>query len=413
VKRVLFIAYHFPPILGSSGYLRTLKFTRYLPEHGIEPTVLTVNPRAYPEWNGAQLAQIPKGVEVVRCFALDAARHLAWRGRYPAFLGVPDRFATWIPFAIAAGLRIIKRKRIDAIISTYPIPSAHVIGGAVARLSGLPWVADFRDPMYDDPPVNLSAPMRARRAIERRAMARCTRALVVTESVRELFRSRYGEVTAAKIQVIPNGYDENDFQGVGDAPREAGAPVTFIHAGLLQQEDRDPVPFFRGIRRALDEGRLKAGALQVKLMGTGNNDVFAREIAALRLEDTVRLLPQKPYSQALREMAAADVLLLFQGPSCDPQIPAKLYEYLRIGKPILAVTTDRGETGRAVRDAQAGRVVAWDDTASLAAVTAEWVARVEAGEALPTCARSAATAYSRQRQAGELAGLLAALPGRS
>lgn len=413
MKRILFIAYHFPPILGSSGYLRTLKFTRYLPESGFEPTVLTVRPEAYPEWNEAQNAQIPPGIAVERTFALDAGRHLAFRGRYPQIMGIPDRYGTWIPGAIVAGLGIIRRKKIDAILSTYPIPSAHVIGGALARLTGLPWVADFRDPMYDDVAGPLPLLMRARKAIETGAMRRCTRALVCTQGVHDLFVRRYGGAAGRKTHVIPNGFDENDFRELEDVPRAAGAPVTFIHAGLLQQEDRDPVPFFRGLRHALDRGLIRPGGMVVKLMGTGNNDVFAREIAALRLEDTVKLLPPQPYAKALKEMAASDILLLFQGPSCDPQIPAKLYEYLRIGKPILAVTTAQGETGRAVLSAAAGEIVAWDDPAAIAAKAGEWVGKVEAGSPLPRCARPAAMAYSRQNQARVLAGVLAALPGRS
>jgi glycosyltransferase involved in cell wall biosynthesis len=409
MKSVLFIAYHFPPILGSSGYLRTLKFIRYLPGFGIEPTVLTVRPSAYPEWNEAQLAQIPKGVDVHRTFALDARRHLGIRGRYPQFLGIPDRFSTWIPGAVWEGLRIVKHKRIDAIFSTYPIPSAHVIGGAIAKRTGKPWMADFRDPMWDEGPGPLSLEMRARRSIERSTVARCAHALVCTEGVHNLFRHRYGDAAAAKTSIIPNGFDENDFKDLPETPRKEGSPVTLIHAGLLQQEDRDPVPFLRAVRLALDRGLLRRGGLIVKLMGTGNNDVYLKELKKLDLEDTVLLLPPKPYAQAIREMAESDILLLFQGPSCDPQIPAKLYEYLRIGKPILAVTTARGETGKAVLAASSGRVVTWDDTEALAATLGEWSGDIAAGRPLPRCERDTAMAFSRQNQARALSEKLADL----
>jgi glycosyltransferase involved in cell wall biosynthesis len=412
MKRVLFVAYHFPPILGSSGYLRTLKFTRFMPENGIEPTVLTVHPQAYPEWNEAQLKQIPEGMDVVRAFAMDAGRHLAIRGRYPRFLGIPDRFSTWIPFAVAKGISLIRKKRMDAIFSTYPIPSAHVIGGMLARMTGLPWVADFRDPMYDDVP-ELPGHMRIRRSIERRTMERCTHALVVTDGVRDLFIKRYGPAARDKITVIPNGFDDNDFKDLEILPRQPSAPVTFIHAGLLQQEDRDPVPFFRGIRHALDKGILRADSFQVKLMGTGNNDIYQKELVALKLEKSVQLLPPQPYAKALKEMADSDVLLLFQGPSCDPQIPAKLYEYLRIGKPILAVTTFQGETGRTVMATSSGQVVSWNDSEAIGGVLADWVEKVESGRPLPACSKESANAFSRQNQARNLARLLAALPGRS
>lgn len=413
MKRVLFIAYHFPPILGSSGYLRTLKFIRYLPEHGFEPVVLTVRPSAYPSWNDAQLSQVPPGVEVHRAFALDAQRHLSVRGRYLQVTSVPDRFSTWIPSGLLAGARIVLRKKIDILFSTYPIPSAHVIGGALARLTGKPWVADFRDPMWDEADYKPSPAMRARRAIEAMAVKRCSRALVCTEGVASLFRKRYGDRAGAKVSVIPNGYDENDFKGLSLPPREPGAPVTFIHAGLLERVDRDPVPFFRAVELALRTGRVRPGGMSVKLLGTGNNDLYREELRNLGLEDVIHLLPPKPYRQALEEMAASDVLLLFQGPGCDPQIPAKFYEYLRIGRPILAITTFTGNSGQSVLDTGSGRVVQWDDVEAMADVLGEWTAKVEKGLSLPAGDPVRAEPFSRQNHAGKLARLLASLDPRS
>ena len=91
VKRVLMVAFHFPPLHGSSGIQRTLKFVQYLPSAGWQPLVLSAHQRAYAATNVEQLAQIPPGVPVRRAFALDAARHLSLRGRYPRWLALPDR----------------------------------------------------------------------------------------------------------------------------------------------------------------------------------------------------------------------------------------------------------------------------------------------------------------------------------
>ena len=255
----------------------------------------------------------------------------------------------------------------------------------------------------------LTRAMGLRRSIEAMVMRRCARALVCTGGVAELFRKRYGETGGSKVSVIPNGYDEADFQGLSRPARTSGSPVTFIHAGLLEQVDRDPVPFFRAVALALERGRVRRGKLKVDLVGMGNNEVYREEIRRLGLEDTIRLLPPLPYHEALAAMAAADILLLFQGPSCDAQIPAKFYEYLRIGRPILAITTLAGETGRGVVTTRSGRVVSWDDPPAMAEALGEWVENVENGKPLPACEPADAVPFSRQNQAGVLAERLATL----
>src|SRR5438132_13514328 len=151
MKKVLMIAFHFPPYSGGSGIHRTLKFTRYLPEFGWQPIVLTASRQAY----GARAKddyQIPKGVEVARAFALDTKRHLSLRGKYFQSLALPDQWVTWWPGAVALGCNLIRKHRPDVIWSTYPIATAHLIGLTLYRLIGIPWVAYIRDPWtYTDP----------------------------------------------------------------------------------------------------------------------------------------------------------------------------------------------------------------------------------------------------------------------
>ena len=115
MKRVLLIAYHYPPARGSSGLQRTLKFSRYLQEFGWQPSVLTVAPRAHPSVGNDQMAEIPPDVEVERAFALDTARHLSFKGRYPQWLALPDRWATWQVRGVPVGLSMMRRLRIDVL----------------------------------------------------------------------------------------------------------------------------------------------------------------------------------------------------------------------------------------------------------------------------------------------------------
>ena len=125
-RRVLMIAFHFPPLAGSSGIQRTLRFVQHLPAHGWQPLVLTAHPRAYEATSADLLGSIPPDTVVERAFALDTARHLAVAGRYPGFLARPDRWRSWALGAVPAGLAMIRRHRPDVIWSTYPIASGRV-----------------------------------------------------------------------------------------------------------------------------------------------------------------------------------------------------------------------------------------------------------------------------------------------
>ena len=129
-KRVLMIAFHFPPCKGSSGSLRTLNFVRHLPKLGWNPIILTASASAYQEIGLDQLKDIPPDVPVHRALALDAARHLAIKGRYPSWAALPDRWVTWIAGGVPAGLRLIRKYRPDVLWATYPTASALWIASA-------------------------------------------------------------------------------------------------------------------------------------------------------------------------------------------------------------------------------------------------------------------------------------------
>src|SRR2546421_7724553 len=100
---VLMVAYHFPPLRGSSGIQRTLRFCRHLPQFGWQSLVLTVNERAYERVSDDLTAEIPEGTPVARAFALDASRHLAFRGYYPRAFASPDRWSSWVPGGVVSG----------------------------------------------------------------------------------------------------------------------------------------------------------------------------------------------------------------------------------------------------------------------------------------------------------------------
>ncbi|NOY60721.1 MAG: glycosyltransferase family 4 protein, partial [Calditrichaeota bacterium] len=191
MQRILIIAYHFPPFFGSSGYLRTLKFVKYLPQFGFEPIVLSVNTRAYQTIDETLLDKVPKNARVIRAFGLDAGRDLSVKGKYPGFLAVPDRWASWIPAGVFRGIRLVKKYNIDVVFSTYPIPSAHLIADRISRFTHKPWIADFRDQMWDDYPTFTKLQFAGRKRIEKQTIINSTKVVVTTNGIRNLYLQRY------------------------------------------------------------------------------------------------------------------------------------------------------------------------------------------------------------------------------
>ncbi len=403
-RRVLMVAFHYPPCAFSSGIQRTLKFSRYLPEADWQPVVLTANRRAYPRAADEQLREIPASVVVTRTLALDASRHLAICGAYPAWLGRPDHWVSWWLSAVPAGLRLIRRHRPAVLWSTFPIATAHLIALTLHRLTRLPWVADFRDSMTEEDYPRDPVTRRTCLGIERAVVARASLLVFTAERTRQMYLDRYPALGRERCALIPNGYDEADFAdlAVPPAPPPAHRPLGLLHAGLIYPEERDPRPLFRALARLTAEGRIPPGALEVKLRAAGSEDRYGACLRELGLHHVVRLLPPIPYREALRECLESDALLVLQGPSCDHQIPAKVYEYLRAHRPILALTTDRGDTAALLREVGGATIVDIGDENALYGTIPEFLSRVRDGtHALPAPDR--ARRYARQNQALELA----------
>src|SRR5207245_1090808 len=127
----------YPPLRGSSGIQRTLQFSRYLPEQGWHPLILTASLKAYAQVGNELLGEIPPHVPVKRAFALDTARHFTFRGSYLRWMALPDRWVSWWLGGVSAGLRLVQRHRPALMWSTYPIATAHLIGLTLHRLTGI------------------------------------------------------------------------------------------------------------------------------------------------------------------------------------------------------------------------------------------------------------------------------------
>lgn len=411
----LLVAFHFPPCQGSSGLQRPLSLVRHLPESGWSPVVLSAHPRAYPRTDGRLLAQLPPSVPVHRAAALDAARHLAIGGRYPGWLALPDRWTTWLAGALPAGLRLVRRHRPAVIWSTYPIATAHLVGLALHRLTGIPWVADFRDPMTEGEPGSPDqfpadpALWRVRRRIERAVMRHASRVVCVAPGALAMYRERYAARGAHGWALIPNGYDEASFaeaERLAPAPAPAGGPLRLLHSGLLYAGagDRNPAPFFAALAELRRAGVVDPARVQVTLRATGHDALYRGLLREQALEDMVTLAPAVPYADALAEMLHADGLLLFQGADSNRNIPAKLYEYLRAGRPVFAMTDEQGDTAAVLRAAGTGTIVPLSSAAAIAAGLQRFLGDVRAGTAA-VATRAVVRGHARDARAAELARL--------
>ena len=405
MNRVLMIAYHFPPLAGSSGIQRTLRFVRHLPKFGWEPLVLSADPRAYERTSGDLLADVPEDVVVRRAFALDTARHLAIGGRYVGALARPDRWVTWKYAAVRDGLRMIREFRPQAIWSTYPIATAHLIGAGLHRKSGLPWLADFRDPMAQEGYPADPLTWRSFRAIEEHTLGAARFCTFTTPGAARLYRERY-PASAERVAVLENGYDEESFADApaGAAPLNPGA-VTLLHSGIVYPAERDPAQFFAALGRLKAAGALQPGSLIVRFRAPVHDDLLNSLAARHGVGELIDCRPPIPYREALAEMLAADGLLVMQAANCNEQIPAKIYEYLRANRPILSLTDPQGDTAAALRQAGAVDIARLDSADDICRLLPAFLAAVRAGRAALPDPQAVADA-SREGRTAQLARLL-------
>lgn len=350
-RHALFVAFHIPPEASSSGVLRTLKYVRYLDGLGWRVTVVCPDIGAYTVTDPGLVSQLPPSCNVVRTRFLNSKRHLSLFGRYPALIAVPDVWVGWLPWGVAAGVRRFAADPFDIVYSTSPHATAHLIAWRIARRTHRPWVTDFRDPWFEDvaePGAPNGALFRGiDRRLERRVIESCQAVVTSTTSLRDMLRGRYSREAPDKFTAILNGYDEADF-AVSPAEARSDPNFVIVHAGIVNAEFRDPRPFFVAVRRCADEGLIEVDRLRIRFLGGGPFGESAEVATAVRqlgLERAVEFLPRVPYAESLRELAGADVLLLLQSSSdTTGLVPAKLYEYLRAQKPVVALVQP-GATG--------------------------------------------------------------------
>lgn len=419
MKRVLVITYYWPPS-GSVGTHRWLKMCKYLPQHGWRPVVYTPSNPEMPSVDESLMHDVSPELEVIKQpitepFSLykrftgkprDARLQTAflneqggggWRENLALWVRsnffIPDARVWWVRPSIARLTRYLKDHPVDAIVTTGSPHSLHLIGRVLKQRTGIPWLADFRDPwtnidFYGQLKLTRWADAR-HRSLERAVLQEADGVLTVSWHWAEELRA----LGARDPQVITNGYDPAD---VPQPPAPVDERWSLVHVGSITAT-RDAPVLWRALAARIARDEEFSRRFVLRLVGGVDHRVL-ESIARAGLTDHVERIGQVPHAEALRHMQRARALLLpvNDTPNVMGFLPAKAFEYLSVGRPILAIAPRGADIERVC----AGHAVVPRDDADAMTAAVDALFVTEASVAPPP------QVFTRAALAGRLAGLL-------
>jgi len=403
-RRLLMVANPFPPQV-SGGNARLLRFARYLPECGWDVTVLAADvpgtapvpsdlhivrttapgpegayrlarrltrgsggrlgPRSSPASAGESDVEALNNVEgpspaagtsgtagsPAPAPAAGPQRRSSRRGAVNDWIAVPDEFAGWIAPAASRGRRLLRERRYHAIFSSFPKPSAELVASILARVSGLPWIADYRDPWATRHLRRYPTPLHrsVHYALEDRALRPVAAVTATNRPIADSLRHRFPALSD-RVYVLPNGYDPLE------RPEEVpplGPGPWIVHTGRLYGRAEQLSRVLRAFAALTSDARL----LFVGIQG----DELLREASGLGIRERVRTVPFVPHGRALGYQRAADALLLITG-NAPEALSSKVFEYLAAGRPIFAFIP-RDSAADRLLESTGGAVRAYQDDA--------------------------------------------------
>jgi glycosyltransferase involved in cell wall biosynthesis len=455
MRRVLFISYSFPPNTEMGAH-SCAQIARYLPLYGWEPVVLTVREKHIDDKylgrndegrvNDPDLVirtyKLPHPSDIYRRFksrppagkpsqdsdrkavsprdgAKDKSALRAARDLLHSLSCVPDKYNGWLIPAVAAGLRAIIQTRAGLICSSAPYFTSHLAGYWLALLTGLPWVAHFRDPWITGMHAGLRPDeicFKINRALERMTISRADAVVCVTEEHAALMRAAYDQMPASKFAVVMNGFDGLEWQefiesippgdpGEGHA---ADAPRKFriTYAGNLYM-NRDPAPVFRALRTLIECGEIVRDEVSVELIGSCESSEgrgMADIVSEAGIEGCVEMTGMLSHSETLRRLLQSDLLLLL-AEGLVIQIPGKTFEYLKTRRPILALTGE-GAVATLLRRTGGAWVVSPDDQQGVINAVRECYRLWKCGLPGPAPDPLIVESFDRRRTTAQIAELL-------
>jgi glycosyltransferase involved in cell wall biosynthesis len=388
MKKVLVITYYWPPS-GGAGVQRWLKFIKYLRENGWEPVVYTPENPEYPEIDNSLLADIPSGLTVIRTRIREPygaykkvigrkkeerinASFLSEKKRSPLLENIsvwvrgnffiPDARMLWIRPSVRFLAGYLEKNPVDAFVSTGPPHSMHLIALKLHERTGLPWLADFRDPwtdidFYQELKLTPSADRKHRR-LEKKVLSEASSVTVISPVMAESF----GKTVNRNYEVITNGFDSED-SAKGEPPVDQKFSIS--HIGTMVSS-RNPLAFWEAVRSILNENEEFAKDLVIKLVGKTDFRV-TESIAKYGLEKYVERVSYLPHNEVVRIQQVSQVLLLVinETPNARMILTGKFFEYLAAKRPILCLGPVDGDAARILEETGSGAISGFGDSAGM------------------------------------------------
>jgi glycosyltransferase involved in cell wall biosynthesis len=395
-KRVLLISYLFPPT-GGAGVQRNLKYAKYLPDFGWQPTILTVKDINYYLYDHSLLSELPAQVQVLRTESLDplrvsnvllgtsqkavspqdtekqgavrnrrfteASRAVEIYRRVRDVAAFPDSTLGWLPFAYSAGVRAIRQSKVQVTVASIgPVTSA-IIAHLLWKRIGVPYVLDFRDGWLDDPyairPTKLH--WAGHRFLEKKIVGNAHFVTVYDDYLEQRLVERYPQL-AGRTAVLPNGFDPSDLNDIVPAAREDKGRI--VYTGNLYGHHEANFLTLLGALKQLPPSVLQN--LEVLFVGQTYAGA-AQRVEEAGLSTIVKFTGYVSHGESLGYLMSADATLLFIRAGDVSSLTGKVFEYIMVGKPIIASLEPHGACGQLLRGAGLGEwISAPQDSATLA-----------------------------------------------
>ena len=393
MKRVLVITYYWPPT-GGSGVQRWVKFAKYLPAEGWQPVIYTPENPEQLARDESLAAEIPADTEIIKTRILEPyemyRRFLQKSGHSKEAVEVnpvnaqnksflqkaamwvrgnlfrPDPRCLWIRPSVRYLKKYLQEHPVDLIVSTGPPQSMHLIGYRLSMETGLPWIADFRDPwtriFYFKHLSMTKATERWHKKMEKKVLDKADAVVAVSPLVQQEFQS----MTKTPVELITNGFDDCDFADEKCHEAAGGPDRDFIitHTGLFAA-DGNPTVLWKVLAEKCDKDEAFRKALKIRLIGKTDRQITA-SIKAAGLEEHLTDLGYLPHSDAVREQRTASLLILplRKEPEYKAVLPGKLFEYLASWRPVLGIGQPDGAMSIILNTTKTGVVFDWNDKAS-------------------------------------------------
>jgi len=380
MPKVLMICYFFPP-LGSVQVLRAVKFAKYLPHYGWEPVILGVKDVLHYYQDSDILQEISPDLHIYRTESFDPFRlwcrikktkpHTSQKTANQKFqwirdnlnglnrwFSLPDSRFGWYPFAVKEGLRIIKNENIDVIYSSSPPNTCHLVARELHRKTGIPWISDFKD-LWTDYPHLHPTPLHRNimRNWEKKILNESNQVITVNSGITDYFLKQYPQFTE-KIDTLVHGVDPDEYV---DISPNFSPQFTIIHTGSFFEPRQIPDYFLKALKDWLVENPSLENQINVVFAGSLNSR-HHELIIKLGLTSIIQERKSLPRKEAIQLQCKADLLLLLVGKGKGSQhvVPAKTWEYLASGRPILCMAPE-GVTRDLVNKYESGWIADPDD----------------------------------------------------